>query len=193
MATSMKKATPAVAKEVIEAEVVETVAAELVETEPAKVKEKRKFKETDPIECVSITAGTLGMVGIKTGINYRWAGRNDVTEVEYQDLVAAIRSGKKHITNPCFIIKDADFLAEFPQVNKIYDSMFSMNDLKDVFQLPAAQMKKVIVSLPAGAQESIKHIASNMISNGSLDSVSKIKALDEIFDTKFMLMTELFG
>lgn len=32
-----------------------------------------------------------------------------------------------------------------------------------------------------------------MIMNGQIDSVSKIKTLDEIYDTKFMTMTELYG
>lgn len=193
MATSMKKTKSAVEAEVVVDDEIVVDNEIVVEAPVVKAESKRKFRESDPIECVSITSGTLGMIGIKSGINYRWAGRNDVTEVEYQDLVAAIRSGKKHITKPFFIIKDKDFLKEFPQVAKVYDSMFSINDLKDVFQLSAPQMKKTILSLPTGAQESIKHIASDMIARGSLDSVAKIKALDEIFETKFMLMTELFG
>lgn len=152
----------------------------------------KKFEATDAIECVSITAGELGMIGTKTGINYTWAGRGDVTEVEYQDLVAAIRGGKKHITAPFFVIQNEDFLAEFPQVKAVYASMYSLQDLKDVFKLDVASMKATILGLPSGAQESIKSIASSMISKGQLDSVQKIKTLDEIFDTKFMLMTELY-
>lgn len=153
---------------------------------------KHKFTPEEPIECVSIASGTLGMVGIKSGINYRWAGRGDVTEVEYQDLVAAVRAGKGHITLPLFIIQNEDFLKEFPQVEKVYASMYSIQDLKDVFSLSPAQMKKVIMELPEGAKNSLRNIASTEISHGRLDSVQKIKVLDEIFDTKFMLMTELF-
>lgn len=160
---------------------------------PVEVKEPKKFKDTDAIECVSIVAGELGMIGIKSNINYRWSGRGDKTEVEYQDLVAAIRSGKKHISEPYFIIKDNDFLAQFPQIDKIYASMYSYNDLRDVFKLDASKMRSVIKNLPSGAKESIKNIASSMISKGQLDSIQKIKVLDEIFDTKFMLMTELYG
>lgn len=164
---------------------------ENVESTPQRV-EPKKFKETDAIDCVSITAGQLGMIGIKSGINYTWAGRGDVTAVEYQDLVAAIRSGKKHISAPFFIIQDKDFLAQFPQIDEIYSSIYSMNDLKDIFKLDASMMKKVIMELPSGAKESVKNIASSMISKGQLDSVQKIKILDEIFETKFMLMTELY-
>lgn len=191
MATTMKKTSKASA--VISEELTNTVdVEETIECTEKKI-EPRKFKETDPIVCKSITSGELGMVGGKTGINYTWAGRGDETEVEYQDLVAAIRSGKKHITAPTFIIMNEDFLAQFPQVENVYSSMYSFSDLKDILKLSPSQMKNVIESLPVGAKESIKNIASTEISKGTLDSVHKIKILDEIFDTKFMLMTELFG
>ena len=198
MATNMKKNTSKKATidttvgEVVETVVEKEAVEEVVETVKETKVEPRKFKETDPIKCVSITAGELGMIGIKTGINYTWAGRGDETDVEYQDLVAAIRSGKKQVTAPRFIIKDEDFLALYPQIEKIYSSMLSYNDLKDILKLDVVNMKKVISQLPAGAKDSMKNIASTQITNGFLDSVQKIKALDEIFDTKFMLMTELF-
>lgn len=158
-----------------------------------KTNKKRKFEESEPIECMSITSGELGMTGIKTGIVYKWSGRGDITEVEYQDLVAAIRSGKRHITEPFFIIQNDEFLDLFPQVRDKYSSMYSINDLQDVLKLPVSQMRKIIESLPNGAKESIKHIASSMIAKGAMDSVQKIKVLDEIYGTKFMLMTELFN
>ena len=143
---------------------------------------------------MSITPGQLGMFGLKTNIHYSWAARGDETEVEYQDLVAAIRSGKKHITEPYFIIKDDDFLESFPNVKKIYGDMYSIKDLRSVItDLDANSMKLTIDSLPSGAKESIKNIVSSMIMNGQIDSVSKIKTLDEIYDTKFMTMTELYG
>lgn len=162
---------------------------ELSETKP----KKRVFKTTDIIPCMSITSGRLLMKGVKSNINYFWSGRGEVIDVEYQDLTAAIRSGKKHIFEPYFIIQDEDFLSEFPQVQSLYSSMYSVSDLKDVLRLPPEQMKTVIKSLPNGAKESIKNIASTMISNGSFDSVKGIKALDEVFNTNFMLMTELFN
>ena len=155
--------------------------------------EKKKFAPDDGIECTSITSGELGMIGIKSGINYRWAERGDVTQVEYQDLVAAVRSNKSYIFKPLFIIKDDDFIAEFPQLNRAYSAMYSIRDLRDVLKMPAAQMKSTILSLPEGAKESIKNIAATMINNGSLDSIQKVKILDDIFDTKLMLLTELFN
>ena len=196
MATAAKKT---INKEKIDStnmvneEVVETVAVEEVKTVTVTKPEKKKFASDEGIDCISITSGELGMIGIKSGINYRWAERGDVTQVEYQDLVAAVRSNKSYIFKPLFIIKNDDFVAEFPQLNRAYSAMYSIRDLRDVLKMPAAQMKSTILSLPEGAKESIKNIAATMINNGSLDSIQKVKILDEIFDTKLMLLTELFN
>ena len=166
---------------------------EKVEEKKDEKKAKKVFKDTDLIRCVSITSGELGMTGIKTSIGYRWAGRGDETGVEYQDLVAAVRLNKNHIYKPYFIISDKDFIAQFPQVEKVYSSMFTYKDLTDVLKLEPERMRSAILSLPDGAKNSIKNIISSLISSGNLDSIARIKVLDEIFDTKFMLMTELYG
>lgn len=192
-ATEDVNATESTVKESVVETVQKTETETVKEVKTTPVKVKKTFDNETPIPCTSITAGELGMLGIKSGINYTWAGRGDVTDVEYQDLVAAIRSGKKHITEPYFIINDDDFLEEYPQVKKIYGEIYSIGDLRKVItDLDPQSMRLTIESLPNGAKESIKNIASTMIANHQIDSIDKIKVLDKIYDTKFMLMTELF-
>ena len=196
MANAMKK------KEVKNENIDETI-SDIVDTEVDEVVDKvvettkktpRKYEATEGIPCRSITPGGLYMEGIKSHIVYEWADNGDVTEIEYQDLIAAIRSNVSYINKPYFIIEDEEIIAQFPQINKVYESMYSVRDLKEVLtDLSPRDMKSTILKLPEGAKESIKHIASQMISNGTLDSVQKIKILDEIFGTRLMLMTELFS
>ncbi len=155
-------------------------------------KESKKYKTTDAIPCISITSGELGMEGIKSHINYRWAERGDVTEVEYQDLLAAIRQNDSFVVKPYFVIQDDELVSQFPQLKKIYDSMYSGKDLQDLLKLTPSSMKAAVLTLPDGAKESIKNIAATQISSGQLDSVKKIKILDEIFGTEMALLTGLF-
>ena len=42
------------------------------------------------------------------------------------------------------------------------------------------------MSLPEGAKDSIKTIATTMVDNGTLDSIRRVKILDEIFDTEML-------
>lgn len=183
-----------VTEETQETTIKEPVKETSVKTKETAVKtEKKKFGQNDGIPCKSITSGGLYMDGIKTHIPYEWYDKGAVTEVEYQDLVAAVRSNSAFVFKPYFIIEDNDFLAEFPQVKKVVESLYSLDDLEDVFKLSANDMIATIKAMPEGAQESVKHIASKMISNGALDSVRKINALDNYFGTKLILLTGLFA
>ena len=65
--------------------------------------------------------------------------------------------------------------------------MYKASDLNEILSFPTPQMVDTINKLPKGAKESIKGIASTLIESHMLDSVHKIKALDDIFGTKMLL------
>ena len=173
----------------------EVVEEPIADVEPViEKKQPRKFEPMDGVLCRSLVEGILVMTGIKSKNFYKWANVNDVNEVEYQDLVSAVRSSNNtYIYAPHFIIEDEDFLAQFPQVQKVYDSMYTTADLKDILALPAGSMISAIKSLPDGSKENLKSIAGKMVLNGQLDSVQKIKALDEFYNTNFMITTNLYA
>lgn len=166
-------------------------AVENKETEQPK--QQRKFEAMDGILCRSLVDGVLVMTGIKSKNSYKWADANDVAEVEYQDLVSAVRSNISYIYAPHFIVEDEDFLAQFPQVKNVYDSMYTTADLKEILSLPVNNMMSAIRSLPDGSKENLRDIAGKMVLNGQLDSVQKIKALDEFYNTNFMITTNLYA
>lgn len=174
----------------------ESVKAEPVKTADVKEvkKEKKSYAPSDGIPCKSITNGGLYMPGLKSNILYSWVDAGDIVEVEYQDLQAAIRSNNGYVMNPLFVIEDEELVSQFPQLKKLYEVLYSVGELEDVItELSPGDMKATILSLPKGAQDAIKHLASKMVSDGRLDSVKKIKTLDEIFDTEMSIMTGLFS
>ena len=162
------------------------------DTEIVKKDEKHVFDATDGIECRSVVQGGLYMEGLKTKMEYSWEDYGDVSEVEYRDLVAAVRSKSKFVFNPWFIIENEDFLKEFPQVKKFYESSYTIKDLISILDMPAEKMIEEIKKLPKGAVDSIKSLAAKQVSNGTLDSVKKIRALDEYFGTDLNLLASLF-
>lgn len=161
-------------------------------TETKEEKPKRKFKQDEGVMCRSSVIGGLWLDGPKSKLTYRWIEYGDEEEVEYKDLVALVRSKSSYIYNPMFIIEDEDFIEEFPQLKKFYDEQYSVKELSDVLKLPINSMVATINTLPAGAIESLKNIASTQVVNGELDSVKKIKALDECFGTELNLLASLF-
>ena len=163
------------------------------EIKNVEVKTPKKFDPMDGVLCRSIVDGVLVMEGIKSKNFYKWADMNDITEVEYQDLVSAVRSSNNsYIYSPHFIIEDEDFLAQFPQVQKVYDSMYTTSDLKEILKLPIESMMKEIASLPNWSKDNLREIAGKMVLNGQLDSVQKIKTLDEFYKTNFLIATNLY-
>lgn len=191
-----KKSTSSAAKAKAEAKVEPVVEIEaieeVVEEKPkaTKTKEevrKKEFKNTDGIKCTSITSGGLYMVGLKTDLMYSWLDSGDVIEVEYQDLLAEVRMHGMYAFRPRFIVDDEDFVAQHPELDTLYASLYSKRDLKQILQLPPEQLRQVVSGLPEGAKDALKAIASDAIARGEFDSMNRIKILDEIFGTQLLL------
>ena len=89
-----------------------------------------------------------------------------------------------------FIIEDEDFLEEFPVVKKFYEDSYDVKELKNILYMHLEDMKKAIVALPKGALKTLQSIASTEVSNKTLDSIQKIRYLDEVFGTELLLLTE---
>lgn len=150
--------------------------------------QEKTFSPEDTIPCRSIVSGGLYIEGSRSHILYSWADCGDVVDVEYRDLIYLVRTRENsNIYLPRIIIEDEDFVEQNKSVKDLYDSMYEVSDLNEILTLPIPQMVDTIKRLPKGAKESIKGIASTMIESHSLDSVHKIKALDELFGTKMLL------
>lgn len=152
--------------------------------------EARRHK--DYILCRSIIAGGLH-VSCKSGNSYEFKGYGSDCEIEYHDLATLVRKHSAHVFNPRFIIKDEDFLAEFPQIQKAYDDMYTVNDLKDILDLPVSQMLDEMKRVPDTLKDTLKNLAASQIENGTIDSVRKIRALSEFFGADFNFLSELFS
>jgi hypothetical protein len=183
MARTMQKKTVTVAEEV------QPVEEKIIEEK----KVKKEFSQSDGIQCHSVVQGGLYFVGDKTGMLYSFSDYGDITDIEYRDLVAAIRTKSGYVFNPYFIVDDEDFIAEFPALKKFYEDQISVKDLKNILNMPVDEMIDAIKKLPPTAIDSLKKIAATQVGNGKLDSVKKIKALDELFGTDLNLIGELFS
>lgn len=185
MATTRKRTTTT-AEQVVEKPEAKVTA----QKEKPVVKEKKKFSDADGIVCRSIIQGGLYMEGAKTHMLYEWVEYGDKTQVEYADLAAAVRTRSPYLFGPMLIIEDEDFIEEFPQLKKFYTENYTVSDLEMVLAYPLERMLEEISALPKSAVESLKVLAASSINEGTLDSVKKIKALDEIFGTNLSLLAE---
>ena len=169
-----------------------TTPIEEVKVEEVKVPkvEKKVFKDSDGIPCRSITQGALYMEGAKTHMLYEWVEYGDVTMVEYADLAAAVRTKSWFMFSPAFIVEDDDFIEQNAQLKKFYNENYSVHDLEKILRLPIEKMKEEVTALPKSAKESLKSLAAASITEGTLDSVKRIKVLDELFDANLNVLAE---
>ena len=152
----------------------------------AKVEATRTIAPDEGIECVSVTAGELIITGKKTGNLYRWTNYGDTTTVEFQDLRVEARNAKSRpLYDPLIIIEDEDVLAlpEFESVADSYKTVISIEEIDQFFDLPLQQFAAKLRSIPKGIKNTIKSIARDKLEDGSLDSLKKVKVLDETLGT----------
>lgn len=152
-------------------------------------KEPRKFAQDDMILCKSVTYGELLLPGKKSKLLYIWSNYGDTTEVEFQDLQALRSTRSAYLMNPYFVVEDEELLEQWPELKALYDKTMAL-DIDSLFNLPINQFKKRLREIPVGFKDPIKNIAGEKIRNGSLDSIAKINALDEILGTELKLMID---
>lgn len=163
------------------------VNSEEIEVVKETKKTPRKYAPDDMITCRSVTFGELLMTGKKSGLLYSWANHGDTTEVEYQDLQALKSTRSSYLFRPRFVVEDEELIAQWGKdFEKLYESIVNV-DVEALFKLTPAQLKSKLKSAPRGVQQAVKNIAGEKILNGSLDSIAKIKAIDEILGTDLMI------
>lgn len=169
---------------------VETVVENVIE-EPKKATSKprsRKFNPTDIIPCRSVCYGELILEGYKTKMIYTWANAGDSTDVEFQDLQALQSRKSKFLTDPLFIIEDEDLVEYWGSVLKPVYEKIENDNIEEILSLSPSELKKKLKTLPNGIKDSVKSMTAAKIMNGELDSINRIKAIDEVLGTDFITM-----
>lgn len=168
----------------------ETVEESTIDVSTAEVSVKnvpKKYAPDDLIPCRSITYGELLLTAPKSKLLYSWSNYGDITEIEFQDLQALKSMRSSYIFKPRFIIEDLELVEQWNKdLGKIYSDIIEV-DVEDLFNLPLNQFKSKLKKAPSGIQQAVKNVAGEKILNGSLDSLAKIRAIDEILGTDLKL------
>ena len=93
---------------------------------------------------------------------------------------------------PRIIIDDEDFINEYPAIKRLYDEMYTVEDLREILALPDHQLTSIVTNMPNEIKETLKSLAATMIGNGEIDSIRKVQTLTDVFGADFTLLSELF-
>lgn len=180
--------------DIIEETIATEIAQEVSETTTTKTtktaKQTKKFAPTDTIPCRSVCYGELVLEGYKSKILYTWANCDDYADVEFQDLQALQSRKSDFLTEPLFIIEDQDLVEMWGSLLKPIYQKIEEDDIEQLLKLTPAQLKRKLGSAPSGIRESIKNMAAAKIVSGELDSLNRIKAIDEALGTSLISMIQ---
>lgn len=169
-------------------EIDESVVEQEVVKKPAAKKQTRKFDPNETFSCRSVCYGELILEGYKSKILYTWANCGDYADVEYQDLQALQSRKSRFLTDPLFIIEDEELVEHWGALLKPIYTKIEEDDIEQLLKLTPSQLKKKLKTVPVGIKESIKTMAAAKILSGELDSINRIKAIDEVLGTELMSM-----
>lgn len=190
--TSTNTATTDVKDKVSDSPVKDTkraTSAKTVKQKTVAATERKVFDASEPIMCTSITAGELIMIGKKTKNVYKWAEYGDRTEIEYQDLQSAKLTKSQYIYSPLIMIDNEELLNTWPDVQNVYNKAMSAGeDITELFNLDNPTFERVLKGLPVGIKNTIKTMAYSMVEDGTLDSLRKIRIIDEVLGTDIMTL-----
>lgn len=183
MATSKAKKTPP-AETTEQAEVkpvVENVVAE----------EKRSYrvkKDLDPNMIVPVKNGfngTLIYKSRKTGERFRWDAFGDEQDMELSELKAARNASKDFFINNWFLFDDPE-VVEWLGVSQYYKYALDIDAFDKLYQSSPEEIVKTVKNLSNGQKSTVKYRAKQLISEGVIDSIKVISALEKALGTELI-------
>lgn len=157
----------------------------------AKTPAAKTYQPSDMIMCRSVTHGELIFLGRKSGLQYSWSNIGDETPVEYQDLQAAYSIKSRFLTDPLFVIEDDALVKKWGNMlQSVYDGLDS-GDAEQLLQLPPDALRKALTTASNGMRKSVMSLAAEKIINNELDSLSRIRVIDDVLGTELIKMIAL--
>lgn len=147
------------------------------------VQPKRKVKvENDRlIPVMNITAHGLVYLSRRTGAEWNWERYGDIEYVEMQELLTMRNSQRRFLDEPWILIMDEE-VVHYLGLEKMYEKMVHPDNIESVFKMNNEKFKEVLDSAPKGIAQLIVGRAVEKVANGELDSMYKIKLLNEKFN-----------
>ena len=120
---------------------------------------------------------------------YVWHNTGDLCEVEYGDLWAAKASRSQYLYSPHFIIEDEELLEQprWKDLKTFYDEkIYGLDNVDAILNVPTNQIRRVLEKLADGMKRAVAVRATILAESGELDSIKKIKIIDEVCGTDIL-------
>lgn len=140
---------------------------------------KPNFELTDSVLIRNGYHGTL-VIGLpKSGYTLKMQNFGDEDYVEIADLKTLRNSHPKFFKNNWILFDDPDVI-DYLHINEFYKNTLNVEEIDDLFDLPTEELKSAVSKLSSGQKKTVMYAALEKIEDRTLDSRSKIQALEEV-------------
>lgn len=140
-------------------------------------------KDVDLNQYITVKNGFHGMLvykSSKTGELFEWDSFGSEQEMELRELKSAKNSAKSFFINNWFMFDDEyAWVIDYLGLRQYYKHFLSVDNFDDIFKKTPQQLKAAIAELSAGQKSSLMYRAYELISDGTLDSIKQINAIEE--------------
>lgn len=163
-------------------------AEDIVAEEKPKPKRKKKIEidRNEMIACRSTTGGKLIYISSRSGDKYIWRDYGAVEYIDMGELLTMKSSQPTFLENVRFVVDDEE-AATFLGLDRVYENMIQLDDIKSLFDKPATELGDILSKLPAGLKATVASKAREALENGSLDSRSVIKTIEDKLDVSLQV------
>jgi hypothetical protein len=147
---------------------------------------KPTLDKNELIPVMNITNGTLVYTSRKTGLSVKFEKYGDVEYLEIGELLTMRSGQKRYLDEPWILIMD-DEVVQYLGLDKMYKKLVSPQNVDQIFSFDLETYKEVVENAPIGYAQLIISRAKERLKDGSLDSMAKIKVLEEKFKVELVV------
>lgn len=163
-------------------EVVTEVVEQKVEVAKEEVKpNRRRLSQIDTNELIpvrSLTKGKLVYVSRATNARYVWSEYGDIEYLTFGEL-NTMRSQYPRYIKDCLLLIEDDEVIELFNLGNLYETVYSVEELDNIFRKPNEYLSETLPSLPSGIKKAIASRAKELIESDKLTDYNKIKVVQE--------------
>jgi hypothetical protein len=143
-------------------------------------KKINQIEKDRQVAIMNVTNGSLLYRSMKTGAEYRFEKYGDVEYIELSELLSMRSSKRIYLDEPLLLILDEE-IVEHLNLTKQYEKFSKFSDIDKLFDLPNIQFKELVENSPIGFAHLIVSKAREKMVNGELDSVQKVKVIEDFY------------
>jgi hypothetical protein len=147
---------------------------------------KPSLDKNELIPVMNITNGSLIYQSKKTGLEVKFEQYGDIEYLEVGELLTMRSGQRRFLDEPWILIMDNE-VVEYLGLEKLYKKLENPQNIDRIFAFDNEQFKAVVENAPRGYAQLIVSRAKAKLKDGSLDSVAKIKVLEERFKVELQV------